>query len=271
MNNSHPGIQNLITGVLFFLTAVIGITALALPFIMPSGSFETEVSWNGIPASGTPLLAALLIGLCLAVLLVELQGQAAGSKTVAVLGILVAATSILRFIEVAIPGPGGFSPIFVPIILAGYVFGPRFGFLMGAMTLFVSAIMTAGIGPWLPYQMFTAGWIGMTAGWLPHPKNHRWELILLAAFGFVWGFAYGAIMNLSTWPYLVGDPSLTWSSGEGLAGSLTRYATYYLLTSLVWDASAAIGNVLLIAALGLPATRALSRFKGRMRFQVQVA
>jgi energy-coupling factor transport system substrate-specific component len=62
--------------------------------------------------------------------------------------------------------PGGFSPIFAPIIIAGYVFGGRFGFLMGTFTLLASALVTGGVGPWLPYQMFTAGWAGLSAGWM---------------------------------------------------------------------------------------------------------
>jgi energy-coupling factor transport system substrate-specific component len=82
------------------------------------------------------------------------------------LGVLVAVSSVLRFLEVAFPMPGGFSPIFAPIIIAGYVFGGRFGYLMGTFTLLTSALIIGGVGPWLPYQMFTAGWAGLTAGWL---------------------------------------------------------------------------------------------------------
>ena len=137
-----------------------------MPFLQWVGAGD-----SALPANQTPLLSVVLVSLCLAVLLVELQGQAAGAKTVAALGILVATAATLRFIEVAIPGPGGFSPIFAPIILGGYVFGPRFGFLLGAMTLLVSGLITAGVGPWLPYQMFTAGWVGLSAGWLPHLKQ----------------------------------------------------------------------------------------------------
>ena len=36
-------------------------------------------------------------------------------------------------------------------------------FLLGVLTLLVSAILTGGVGPWLPYQMFTAGWVGLSA------------------------------------------------------------------------------------------------------------
>lgn len=260
--------QRLVTAALYLLTALIGMVALAYPFFV--SSFPTgQLSETALRANETPLLATLLISLCLAVLLVEIQGQAAGAKTVAALGIMVAATATLRFIEIGIPGPAGFSPIFVPIILGGYVFGPRFGFLLGAMTMLVSGIITGGVGPWLPYQMFTAGWIGLTAGWLPHLRRPAVEIAILIAFGFLWGFIYGGIMNLYTWPYLAGDPRLTWTPGASAGDALRRYVAYYLATSLLWDSAAAAGNVLLLAALGLPTVRALTRFRGRLQYQVQ--
>jgi energy-coupling factor transport system substrate-specific component len=256
----------LLTFGLYLLTVLIGVVALLYPFVLPS--LSGGVGGDTLRLNETPLLATLLITLCLAVLLVELQGQAAGAKTVAALGIMVAATATLRFIEVGIPGPAGFSPIFAPIILGGYVFGPRFGFLLGAMTMLVSAIITAGIGPWLPYQMFTAGWIGLTAGWLPHLRRPGAELALLVVFAFLWGFLYGGIMNLSTWPFLAGDPRLTWTPGARPTAALERYAVYYLATSLLWDSAAAVGNVILMLVLGLPVMRALSRFRDRLQFQV---
>lgn len=257
--------RKIVTGTLFALSAMIGLVALAYPFL--ARAREIAGTEPLLRANEIPLLTGLLISLCLAVLLVELQGQAAGAKTVAALGIMVAATSVLRFIEVGIPGPGGFSPIFAPIILGGYVFGPRFGFLLGAMTMLVSAIITAGVGPWLPYQMFTAGWVGLTAGLLPHPRRPRAGMALLIGFGLLWGFVYGLILSLYSWPYIVGDPLSTWTPGAGVADALRRYAVFYVATSLLWDAAAAAGNALLLAALGPPSVRALTRFRGRMQFQ----
>ena len=258
--------RRLLTGALYALSLAVGVVALAYPFLLRAAASEAATA-----AGPTPLLSVVLVTLCLAVLLVELQGQAAGAKTVAALGILVAATATLRFIEVAIPAPGGFSPVFAPIILAGYVFGARFGFLLGAMTFFVSGIITAGVGPWLPYQMFTAGWVGLSAGLLPHWRRPRAEVILLVVFAGLWGFAYGAIMNLYTWPLLVGDPAQSWAPGAGVADGLRRYLAFYVATSLLWDSVGAAGNVVLLAALGQPTLRALARFRDRLQFEVQQA
>jgi len=46
------------------------------------------------------------------------------------------------------------------LILSARVFGPSFGFLLGALSMFLSALITGGFGPWLAYQSFAAGWIG---------------------------------------------------------------------------------------------------------------
>lgn len=256
----------MVTAGLFLLATLVGVVAFLYPFLPSLGGAQAAAA-----APNSSLLSVVLVTICLSVLLVELQGQAAGAKTVTTLGLLVAATSTLRYIEVAIPAPGSFSPIFAPIILGGYVFGPRFGFLLGAMTLLVSGIITAGVGPWLPYQMFTAGWVGMSAGWLPHPRRPRAEVAVLVLFGLLWGFAYGLIMSFYSWPFLVGDAQLYWSPGIAPADTLRRYLGYYLATSLVWDSVGAAGNVLLLMALGVPTLRALTRFRDRLVFQVQPA
>jgi energy-coupling factor transport system substrate-specific component len=210
----------------------------------------------------------ILLILCLGVLLIEVQGQTVSAKVVAALGVMVALTAVLRFIEVAIPGPGGFSLVFVPIILAGYVFGARFGFLLGALALLVSALITGNVGPWLPYQMFSAGWVGLTAGWLPHPERSTLQIGMLALFSFSWGMLFGAIMNLYFWPFISEGAATSWQPGVNLAVGMRRYFAFYVSTSLVWDVSRAIGNTFFILALGMPTVRALLRFRERFEFRI---
>jgi len=254
-----------------------GMLVLLYPFFLPAVS--QQAGFGTLRVEQMPLMMTLLLGLCLLVLLFEAQGPMVNTKLIALLGILVAINSALRFIETAIPGPGGFTPIFFLIILVGYIFGGRVGFLMGALTLLVSALVTGGVGPWLPAQMFTAGWVGMSTPLL-HPiirtftarKTNRGsptinpEILLLAVFGLLWGFLYGAIMNLWQWPFIIGPQNQTYAAGLGLLATLQRYLAYYLVTSLVWDAIAAIGNVLLILTFGAPALRALRRFRQRFEF-----
>jgi energy-coupling factor transport system substrate-specific component len=57
--------------------------------------------------------------------------------------------------------------------------------------------------------------------------------------------------------------------GAGVADALRRYASFYLTTSLVWDAAAALGNAVLLAVLGIPVVRALARFRDKLQFQVR--
>ena len=73
-------------------------------------------------------------------------------------------------------------------------------------------------------------------------------------------------MNLWQWPFIAGPQNQSFMAGSGLLATLQRYLAFYLVTSLVWDAVAAIGNVLLLLALGKPALRALRRFRQRFEF-----
>jgi energy-coupling factor transport system substrate-specific component len=200
-------------------TTVIGMVAFLYPFWMPA---LPQTDYQQLAHSGdSALMLSLLVVICLAVLLLEVQSQGISTKAVALLGVLVAINASLRFLGVAMPGPGGFSPIFPLIVLAGYVFGARFGFLLGALTMLVSAILTGGLGPWLPYQMFTAGWVGLTAPlcrpvvrWLR--AEGKWpEVAVLAVFGGYWGLLYGAIMNIWFWPYAIGPSQMYWQPGIG--------------------------------------------------------
>ncbi len=206
--------QDLLTTSIYAATGIVGIAVFIYPFFLP----QLFAAGNDPPQSNgnvAPLLTLLLVMVSLTVIFLEVQGQAVSAKLVASLGVLVAATASLRFLEVAIPGPGGFSPMFVPIILAGYVFGARFGFLMGTMTMFVSALLTGGIGPWLPYQMFAAGWVGLTSGWLPHFEEQRAQLAMLVFVGVLWGILYGIIMNLYFWPFMGGTVAVGGELGFG--------------------------------------------------------
>jgi energy-coupling factor transport system substrate-specific component len=92
------------------------------------------------------------------------------------------------------------------------------------------------------------------------------EIIVLALFGLLWGFLYGAIMNLWQWPFIMGPQGQSWAAGLRLSETLQRYLAFYLVTSLVWDAIAAFGNVLLLLAFGAPSLRALRRFQKRFAF-----
>jgi energy-coupling factor transport system substrate-specific component len=280
----HSTLQRVLSVSIYTLASLIGITAFTYPFFTLTQQAATQQMAHG---ADSPLILALLIGLCLAALAVEAQGQTMSAKLIALLGIMVAINSALRFAEAVVRGPGGFSPVFMLIIVCGYVFGPRFGFLMGILSLLVSGIITGGVGPWMPYQMFTAGWMGMSGGWIgqlrdwlaarthagttePPNRTTKLEVVILCVFGAVWGFVYGAIMNLWFWPFQAGDPAQSWQAGLSAWQGVQRYLAFYLATSFVWDAFAALGNILLLALFGLPTIQALRRFKDRFLFTIDM-
>lgn len=263
-------VRKLLSLLIYGLSSALGIGAFLSPFLWPTTSQAAHMGMAH--AHDAPLMLTLLVGLCFVALLLEVQGQDVDTRVIALLGMLVGINAMLRFVEVAIPGPAGFSPIFLLIVLTGYIYGARFGFQMGAMTLLVSALITGSVGPWLPYQMFTAAWVGLSAP-LCRPVvravrgEHTWrEGVVLALFGGMWGFLYGAIMNLWFWPFAVGPDTQYWQPGIGLLSTIQRYALFYLVTSLGWDVFRALGNVILLMVFGVPALRVFRRFHRRFGF-----
>ncbi|TME55957.1 MAG: ECF transporter S component [Chloroflexi bacterium] len=212
------------------------------------------------------LFSALVAVSALVVLGVALQTHRLSTRLLAVLAALVAIDATLRLVIVV--GLLGFSPIFLLIIAGGFVMGPSFGFASGALTLLLSAVLTAGLGPWLPYQMLAAGWVGMGAGYLgrmARRSTSRSAIAVLCLYGGAAGFAYGILLDLWEWPLLLasGSSPLSWAPGIGLGSLLHRFGGFYLATSLVYDSFRAAGNLLLTAVVGGAVIRALDRFRRR--------
>lgn len=245
---------------------MLGLGAFLYPFFLSAPPVDGV---DGAHGAAAPLIFAALGPALLALLVAELSGGRLSTRSVAVLGVLTALVAALRLPA----GPGDAPTFFFLIILAGYVYGGVFGFLLGALGLFVSAIITGGVGPWLPFQMFVSGWMGLcTAAIAPVGRRLRpgsWrELLLLAAYGYLWGLLFGALMNLWFWPFSP-PGALAWAPGMGLGETLRRYGAFYLLTSFAWDSARAIGNALLILALGRPVLKELRRFQARFAFTVE--
>lgn len=88
-----------------------------------------------------------------------------------------------------------FKPVAAMVILSGVCFGGETGFLVGAMTAFVSNFFF-GQGPWTPWQMMAFGLLGLLAGWLFRPGRLPVTRTALCVFGgFVTLVVYGGIMN----------------------------------------------------------------------------
>jgi energy-coupling factor transport system substrate-specific component len=213
-----------------------------------------------------PFLFLGLLPVVLAVVLAELNENGLDPRVLAVLGVLSAVNAILRGVS---PGTAGVELTFFMLILAGRVFGPGFGFVLGCTSLFTSALLTAGVGPWLPYQMLCAAWVGMGAGLLPSRVGGRREIAMLAAYGVASAYLFGLFMNLSGWPFLAGivvqghEGSLAYVAGAPVWENLRTFFLYTLLTSTGWDSMRAITNGIAIVLLGPAVLTTLRRASRR--------
>ena len=239
------------------LVSLAGLSLFCWPFI-----------GTGLPAN-TPAWA-LSIGCVAALLLVEAGTRELDSRAVALLAAIAAIDTALRL--AVIEGIGGFNPIYFLVLCAGYVFGTSFGFLAGALSILVSAIAGGGVGPWVPYQVFALGWVGVAAGlaghWRGRPPGWR-DLLVLAGVGAIMGWVFGALLDVTDWvPVYRGNPTIGWAPGMSPVTALVHFGRYYLLTSLAYDTFRAVGNVVMVLALGAPVLAALSRFQARLTFEV---
>jgi energy-coupling factor transport system substrate-specific component len=215
-----------------------------------------------------PFLFLALLPVVIAVVLAEVSEGGLDPRVLAILGVLSAVNAILRGISA---GTGGIELVFFLLIVAGRVFGPGFGFVLGCTSLFASALMTAGVGPWLPYQMLVSAWVGMGAGLLPRRVTGKREIAMLVGYGVFAAYAFGLLMNLSGWPFLLGigvsgheSSSLSYVAGAPVGENLHRFLVYTLLTSTgSFDTGRAITNAVLLVVLGPAVLTTLRRASRR--------
>lgn len=240
----------------YVLMTVVGAAAFLYPFWLPSASAP-----DGAHRLDAPILAGVVAALVVGAITLEVRRGTMNGATISLLAVLSAACAILRIVGL----PAGGNAIFFLVVLAAAAFGPRFGMLLGLCAMAVSAVLTGGFGPWLPFQMLTLAWMGAGAGLLGRATRGLapWaEVGVLALYGWVWGFVFGAIMNLWFWPFTVDGGPLSWDPAYGLAETLAQYWRFYALTSFPWDAARAFVNAALILVLGRPLLRSMRRFVG---------
>jgi energy-coupling factor transport system substrate-specific component len=242
------------------MASVVGVVACLWPFVVASGTFGS---------SYLPLLmfGALLL-LIPAVVFADIADGGIDSKALAMLGVLSAVNAALRPLGA---GTAGIETIFFLIVLAGRVYGPGFGFALGCTSLFASALITGGVGPWLPYQMFACAWVGLIAGVLPAARG-RAEVLLLGCYGAACGYAYGLVSNLSFWPFAV-DPgsSISYQPGASLSDQWHRYLLFDTTTSLGFDTGRAMTTFVCVVLAGPAVLATLRRAARRASFEAPVS
>ena len=244
------------------LASIVGLIAFTWPLLASPES--TAVAHSG----DAPVLFALVVPLLLLVVLAQVNDGGMDAKAIAMLGVLAAVISALRPLG---GGTAGLEPIWVVLILGGRALGPGFGFCLGSISLFASALLTGGVGPWLPFQMLGAAWVGLGAGLLPRATGRR-ELLMLSTYGAVACIAYGFLLNLWFWPFTTGLPDqLAFTAGAPFGENLVAWLRFCLLTSLGYDIPRAILTVVLILAAGGPVLIALRRMSRKAAFDAPVS
>jgi len=137
------------------------------------------------------------------------------------------------------------------VIVSGYVFGPVFGFIVGAVATLVSNSFL-GHGPWTPWQMLAWGLAGFSAGIagkvFPRPSR-----LGLSVFAFMWGFMFDYIMNIWNWLFFVYPLNLK-------SFIATFAASFYL------DLAHAAGNFIFCYVFGVDFINIIRRFKEKISF-----
>ena len=241
------------------VASVIGVVAFFWPFLLRPGALGSTDT--------APVIFGALLLLVVAVVFAGLADGGIDAKAIAMLGVLSAVGAALRPLGT---GTAGIETVFFTLILAGRVFGPGFGFALGCTTLFTSALLTGGVGPWMPYQMFGCAWVGLFAGLLP-PATGRREIAMLAAYGALSAYVYGFLLNLSFWPFAA-DPhsTIAYLPGASAIFNAHRYLIFDATTSLGFDTGRAVTNAVAIVLVGPALLAVFRRAARRASFDVPV-
>lgn len=241
---------------------------LSLASLLSIAGFTWPFFYAGKDLPQTQIFFWLAIVAAAILVMVEISSTRLDAKSVALLGVLAALISALRPLGA---GAVGIEPMWFVLILSARVFGASFGFLLGIISMFASALLTGGVGPWLGYQMFAAAWIGLAAGLLPKRVRGRSEIAMLLAFGAFAAGAFGILMDLQFWPWALGsNTQLSYIPGGSIAENLSRFITFHFASAMAWDIPRAIFTSVLIAFTGPSVLSALRRTYTRAAFLTPV-
>lgn len=258
-SNLLVNINKAVTPILLLLGSCLGLIAFGWPLLVTNAS--------SLPTSITPLLTALIISIALLVVLTAISAGSLNSKSIALLGLLAALIAAARVIGAH---AFGIEPMWAFIVVAGRALGPVFGFSAGSLGMASSALITGGIGPWLPFQMFAAGWVGLVAGLIPFPKS-KWEIPLLASYGAASAIVVGLLLNLWFWPTaVIGDTAIAFVMGDPILDNLAKLISFSLITSLSFDIPRALITFFIVMIVAKPMLRTLRRITRPVEFVLEV-
>lgn len=192
------------------------------------------------------LFSFLLIVLSMVPFFLSFEKRKPQAREIVTLSVMCAIAVASRAAFIMVPH---FKPMVGIIIITGMAFGGEAGFLVGAVSGFVSNFMF-GQGPWTPWQMFAFGIAGFLAGLLAKEGILKGEKKIPAAI-------YGGIVVLC----IVG-PLLDTSTLFSISMEMNRESvTAIYLSGLPVNAVHAFVTVCTILLLSKPITEKLNRIK----------
>lgn len=249
---------NVISRIVIGFAAVASLAIFTWPMFIGGQSVNEAAFAQGVFIGLMPLILVML--------LVEFAAGGIDSRQLALLGVLGALNAVIRLLGA---GTGGIETAFFVIIIAAYVLGASFGFILGAISLMVSALLTGGVGPWLPFQMMAAGLVGLGAGLLPKLKSKFGQIATLISYAAVAAFVYGALMTMWNWPFLAGIGSdISYLPGAGPFANAARFIKYEIFTGgLIWDLGRAVTTIVLIVVTAPALLATLRRAASRAGYE----
>ena len=234
-----------------FLLSLIGVLALGWPFIAQPDSTLANY------ATQAPWLMALVVPIAVMLVAASTLGAKPDARSIAILALLIALITAVRPLGA---GVAGLEPLWAIVIIGARALGPSLGFALGSLGMLTSALVTGGVGPWLPFQMLVAGWVGLGAALVFSKVRGRLEVLVLASYSLIAGFAIGWLLNLWFWPV-----STSGVAGIGYDPSVTgidlvmRWVSFSLITSLSFDIPRALLTATLVALVASPVLRVIRR------------
>jgi energy-coupling factor transport system substrate-specific component len=113
------------------------------------------------------------------------------AKYMAIISMLSALGGVSRVAFAAAPG---LKPTTFITAVSGYILGPTGGFIVGAMSAFISNFFL-GHGPWTLWQMLGWGLCGFFFG-LIKVMHKKIGMVTFSLLCFIWGYIYGIILDM---------------------------------------------------------------------------
>ncbi|CAM2839965.1 ECF transporter S component [Hathewaya histolytica] len=173
------------------------------------------------------------------------ESKEMNSRIMCAVATLSALAGVLRVPFAVIPG---FQPVTFIAAVSGYTLGPINGFMVGAMSAFISNFFL-GHGPWTLWQIMAWGLCGVFFGIFSK---------IIKRFGFksfiilcgIWAYIYGLILN--QWYVLSFIKPITLKAI--FSGNILSFCQ---------DTSHALGNIMFASAFGKTFIEVLQRYNRR--------